>query len=62
MKHLTIALPIILVVFGCGKKNTTQSVAAENETHTSLKYAEGFSISYQGNNKLVEVKYPFQGA
>jgi iron complex transport system substrate-binding protein len=25
-------------------------------------YAEGFSIQYQGRNKLVEVKYPFQGA
>ena len=27
-----------------------------------LSYAEGFAVQYQGRNKLVEVKYPFQGA
>lgn len=62
MKQIIAALSISLLVFGCDKKTTTQSANVETEKQIPLKYAEGFSVSYRGNNKLVEVKYPFQGA
>ena len=62
MKQVIYAVSLSLLVFGCDKKKQLQSVIAEDTNQTSLKYAEGFSVSYQGNNKMVEVKYPFQGA
>ncbi len=42
----------------CESKKTT----SRYKQGDSLKYAVGFSISNQGNSKLVEVKYPYQNA
>jgi iron complex transport system substrate-binding protein len=62
MKPIPATLYLCLFLFGCNKKNTTHSGIKESDTQTLLKYAQGFSVHYQGKNKLVEVKYPFQGA
>jgi len=47
---------------GCEKKKSTPLSVDVRIGHTTLKYAEGFTVEYQGRNKLVEVKSPFQGA
>jgi iron complex transport system substrate-binding protein len=62
MKQFIAILSFSFLVSACDKKSTHQSAIAEGPTKTSLKYAEGFSVSYHGNTKMVEVKYPFQGA
>jgi iron complex transport system substrate-binding protein len=56
------AFSLWLVAFSlfvsCESKKTKSSYRQGD----SLKYAVGFSISRQGNSKLVEVKYPYQNA
>jgi len=42
-------------------KNVNQSTLAESRVG-NLKYAEGFTVSYDGTSKFVEVKYPYPGA
>lgn len=51
-----------LFLFACDKKQATTQSSPESPSQTTLTYAEGFSVKYMGRNKLVEVKYPFQGA
>ena len=46
------------LIVSCESKKTKSSYKQGD----SLKYAVGFSISKQGNSKLVEVKYPYQNA
>ena len=56
-----ITLLLCCSIVACENKRS-DSIANQPEDQTKLSYAEGFSIQYQGRNKLVEVKYPFQGA
>src|SRR5688572_20849222 len=56
-----ITLVLCCSIAACENKRS-DSIAKQPEDQTKLSYAEGFSIQYQGRNKLVEVKYPFQGA
>jgi iron complex transport system substrate-binding protein len=61
MKKL-IAFVSIALLFGCQPKSKHEK-QSENPAHqTVLKYATGFKISDNGNTKLVEVLYPWQGA
>ncbi len=62
MKQMTVFLCLCLLISACDRKDTTQSFTSGKDSQIALSYAEGFSIQYQGNAKLVEVKYPFQGA
>jgi len=55
-------LSLCYILFGCEKKKFTNPAVAESNSQTTLHYAEGFTVHYQGKNKLVEVRYPFQGA
>jgi iron complex transport system substrate-binding protein len=50
---------ICVTLLACEKKEST---VADKQVQTTTKYASGFTIQYQGNVKLVEVTYPFQGA
>ncbi len=59
MKKLTFLI-FFAVLFACEKKESP--VVADKQVQTVTKYASGFTIQYQGNVKLVEVTYPFQGA
>ena len=52
-------LLLCAVLSACEKKEST---IADRKVQTLTKYASGFTIQYQGNVKLVEVTYPFQGA
>jgi iron complex transport system substrate-binding protein len=63
MKHLFLFM-LTLAVFGCSTKKTEQiqTTTTNGISATNLRYAEGFKVSIQGNGKLVEVLYPFQGA
>jgi iron complex transport system substrate-binding protein len=57
-----ITLLLCCAIAACENKKTNGSDAPSEIRSTSLSYAEGFTIEYQGRNKLVEIKYPFQGA
>jgi len=59
MKKITFLL-LCIVIVACQKKDAT--VVSDQKVQSVTKYAIGFSIQYQGNAKLVEVTYPFQGA
>jgi iron complex transport system substrate-binding protein len=54
-----ITLLLSCAIVSCENKRVDNS---EKGLPTTLSYAEGFTIEYQGRNKLVEIKYPFQGA
>ena len=56
-----ITLILCCAIAACENKKTNGLPPSEIRS-TSLSYAEGFTIEYQGRNKLVEIKYPFQGA
>jgi iron complex transport system substrate-binding protein len=60
--RLFFAFALCCSIFGCSKKKNSTPTSFEPNVVTELRYAEGFSVNYQGGNKLVEVKYPFQGA
>jgi iron complex transport system substrate-binding protein len=57
-----ITLLLCCSIFGCESKKRDDAVDIIKDQSTKLSYADGFTIQYQGRNKLVEVKYPFQGA
>jgi iron complex transport system substrate-binding protein len=61
MKKL-IALVSIILLFGCQPKSKHERQSEKPAHQTILKYATGFKISDNGNTKLVEVLYPWQGA
>jgi len=52
----------IIVVMSCDVKKSSSVAPSEGLSRTTLHYAEGFTVHYEGGNKLVEVKRPFQGA
>lgn len=53
----------VLFIFGCQQKKSIATTAASDSAATVLRYASGFTVTYQNDNtKLVEVLYPFQGA
>jgi iron complex transport system substrate-binding protein len=52
-----------LIIFGCRQEKPEQTNDSISKgPSTSLRYAEGFSVSVIENSKLVEIAYPFQGA
>lgn len=57
-------LLILCCVMGvsCDVKKSSSPAPSEGLSQTTLHYAEGFTVQYEGGNKLVEVKRPFQGA
>lgn len=50
---------IFIIFIGCQPKKREPEAIGNT---VSLKYAEGFSVRYDGNIKWVDVKYPYQGA
>jgi iron complex transport system substrate-binding protein len=62
MKHVFL-FALSLSFLSCSTKKTERPQSSDTGVSaTSLRYAEGFKVSILGNSKLVEVKYPFQGA
>lgn len=62
MRTNVIAILSVLIL-GCQPEKKSTLVTKTAPSSTSLRYASGFTVSYQDDNtKLVEVKYPFQGA
>lgn len=57
-----ITLLVCCTLIACEKKSVNSQQDAHEERSTKLSYAEGFTVEYQGRNKIVEVRYPFQGA
>jgi iron complex transport system substrate-binding protein len=51
-----------LLVIACSPEKKTENPSAADASLTTLHYAEGFTVSYQGNTKRIEVTRPFQGA
>ena len=46
----------------CSTKEKQQSIISTDSVRTTIRYAEGFTVRYQGSVKHVEVTKPFQGA
>lgn len=61
MRSLLI-LSFCLLLAACEKRKVTHSEEALPVLTTAVRYAEGFTVQYEGNTKLVEIKHPFQGA
>ncbi|HEY5825101.1 MAG TPA: ABC transporter substrate-binding protein [Cyclobacteriaceae bacterium] len=59
MKHLSKYIILISIAFACSSR---QNNNAENQTASSIKYAQGFSIKQEGKIKHVTVSNPYQGA
>ena len=57
-----ISLLLCCSILACESKRSDNVTDIPQNQSTKLSYAEGFTIQYEGRNKLVEVKYPFQGA
>lgn len=62
MKHMFIYLFCILTFISCNKQPVTQNTSVPTESLTTIKYATGFKVRYEGNVKHVEVPSPYQGA
>jgi iron complex transport system substrate-binding protein len=52
---------MLSVLIACQKQKDGAGLT-ETSLSSGIRYAEGFKVSAVGNNKLVEVTYPFQGA
>jgi iron complex transport system substrate-binding protein len=53
----------LLIFFGCNRQKTSEITLPSNDSvAVKLKYADGFKVSHLGNDLVVEVTYPFQGA
>jgi iron complex transport system substrate-binding protein len=52
----------LAVAVACSPEKKDKNTTAVDSTRTTLRYAEGFTVSYQGNVKFVDVTRPFQGA
>ena len=61
MNKLIISV-FLIAVMSCSSKEERQNITPSDESKTRIQYAEGFTVSYQGNVKHVEVTKPFQGA
>ena len=60
--YTLIALVLLCVSCKTDKKQTELSPRSTDTTTFSPRYAQGFSVRYEGNLKWVEVKTPYQGA
>jgi len=60
---MRLSLILVLFIVACSSRKTETPVAASSTpTATTLRYAEGFHVRYEGRVKHVEVTQPFQGA
>ncbi len=55
-------IALVITITSCSKSNNDPKTKSSGPKQSKLLYAEGFSITYQGKNKLVEVKLPYPGA
>lgn len=54
---------LIVLLPGCeGKKDPQQIEGGTPLTSTEVKYATGFEVSALGTSRILQVRYPFQGA
>jgi iron complex transport system substrate-binding protein len=61
MKHPLIFI-VGIILFSCTSKNNVDTTRLLNSTDNNIRYAKGFTVTYHGNIKRVEVNSPFQGA
>jgi len=53
----------IILLIGCeGRKAPQQAETGTPLPSTEIKYATGFEVTALGNSRIVQVRYPFQGA
>lgn len=56
-------LVVLIILAGCHpQRREADHQQQQSNEQFSLDYAEGFRITYQGDIKLLEVLYPYQGA
>jgi len=59
---LLVCLIIFILLVNCSSSKQKQEPSGNNSVFLKMKYADGFTVTDLGTSKLVEVKYPFQGA
>lgn len=62
MKKISGIALLLLTCWGCQTEKPADKAVHTHHDSLSLDYAEGFRVQYDGNIKIVEVLYPFQGA
>lgn len=62
MKKISGIALLLLTCWACQTEKPADKAVQTKQDSLSLDYAEGFSVHYDGNIKIVEVLYPFQGA
>jgi iron complex transport system substrate-binding protein len=62
MKKISGIALLLLTCWACQTEKPADKAVQTKQDSLSLDYAEGFKVHYDGNIKIVEVLYPFQGA
>lgn len=62
MKYILITFFYLLTFISCNKQPAVQNTSVPTESSTTIKYATGFKVRYEGNIKYVDVPAPYQGA
>lgn len=60
--YRVIIFVLVLALAGCSRPAADQPAAVSHPSQTLLKYAQGFTVAYDGNVKTVTILTPFQGA
>ncbi|MEJ1238936.1 ABC transporter substrate-binding protein [Chryseolinea sp. T2] len=62
LPNLIVVSLILLLCTQCKTDKPDHATTVNGDRVQSLKYAQGFTVRYDGNKKWVEVKTPYQGA
>ncbi len=62
MKKISSIALLLLTCWACQTEKSVDKTVHTRLDSLHLDYAEGFKVQYDGNIKIVEVLYPFQGA
>lgn len=62
MKKISGITLLLLTCWACQTEKSADKTVLTAQDSLQLEYAEGFKVYYNGNIKIVEVLYPFQGA
>ena len=60
-QSISLFLFLFLLLISCQTRQQENNTTQIADT-VSVKYAEGFSVTYDGKTKWVNVSYPYQGA
>ena len=59
---IRVAFLLAIALVACRRHPSDMPSEGSAASPVTLRYAEGFTVHYEGNRKIVEVKHPFQGS